>query len=89
MSERAALIMTVHRAGPDGCCQGCRAWWRLLVPHPCWQLRWALEFTGHRMTANYLTQGRPSTEPAPGRSTAAPGPGVRVSTRAAVAPPAG
>jgi len=70
MTDSVAEIIDTHLNGPDGCCTGCRNWWALLVPHPCWQLTWALQIAGRTMTMEFLTHGTgDSRRTRAGRST--------------------
>ncbi|MFI6239486.1 hypothetical protein ACIBEF_06375 [Micromonospora sp. NPDC050795] len=47
-------IMVVHVPGIDGLCSGCRAWWSLLTPYPCWQVDWAASQQTRSMAAALL-----------------------------------
>ncbi|MBM0259901.1 hypothetical protein JNW89_27615, partial [Micromonospora sp. 4G55] len=40
-SEAERQILVEHLLGVDGMCTGCRTWWALLAPYPCWQVEWA------------------------------------------------
>ncbi|MFE9652757.1 hypothetical protein [Micromonospora sp. NPDC006431] len=51
-------ILGVHRRGPDGLCAGCRLWWALLLPYPCWQVEWATSRQARTRTARFLGGGR-------------------------------
>ncbi|MGC4868321.1 hypothetical protein ACLQ3B_23145 [Micromonospora sp. DT53] len=48
-------IIAVHVRGLDGMCSGCRAWWALLTPYPCWQVQWATSRQARAVTARLLT----------------------------------
>ncbi|MBL6277001.1 hypothetical protein JMF97_12595 [Micromonospora fiedleri] len=48
------LILAVHVRGLDGMCAGCRVWWALLVPYPCWQVEWATSRQARASVARFL-----------------------------------
>ena len=53
-SEREVYIVSTHLRGDDGMCTGCRLWWALLVPYPCWQVQWATSKQARSVTAHFL-----------------------------------
>jgi hypothetical protein len=38
----AVSVLRYHTPDAGGCCLGCLAWWRRLVPFPCEQAKWAM-----------------------------------------------
>ncbi|MCG5471722.1 hypothetical protein LADH09A_005724 [Micromonospora sp. LAH09] len=46
--------IAVHVRGPDGMCSGCRAWWALLTPYPCWQVDRATSRQARAITVRFL-----------------------------------
>ncbi|MEO3776459.1 hypothetical protein ABGB16_06325 [Micromonospora sp. B11E3] len=52
--EQERVILAVHLRGVDGMCVGCRAWWALLVPYPCWQVEWATSRQARTIMARFL-----------------------------------
>ncbi|MFE9201422.1 hypothetical protein [Micromonospora sp. NPDC007230] len=52
--DQEQAILAVHVRGLDGMCVGCRVWWSLLVPYPCWQVDWATSRKARTITARYL-----------------------------------
>ncbi|WP_238451827.1 hypothetical protein [Micromonospora sp. 4G55] len=57
-SEAERQILVEHLLGVDGMCTGCRTWWALLAPYPCWQVEWATTRQARHLTAAVLG-GRP------------------------------
>ncbi|MET8260482.1 hypothetical protein [Micromonospora sp. NPDC005205] len=52
--EAEQRILVAHMPGNSRLCNGCRAWWALLTPYPCWQAGWATSRQARSMTAALL-----------------------------------
>ncbi|MEU7976643.1 hypothetical protein AB0B48_31880 [Micromonospora sp. NPDC049089] len=53
-SGQRKAIIAVHVRGLKVMCAGCRAWWSLLTPYPCWQVDWAASQQTRSLTAALL-----------------------------------
>ncbi|MBL6274714.1 hypothetical protein JMF97_00895 [Micromonospora fiedleri] len=54
MEDQTDRILSVHRAGVDGLCVGCRWWWPRLAPYPCYQAEWAFRCHARAVTLRFL-----------------------------------